>query len=167
MDRQQRSALKRGLLVSAMIAAASFLADVGAASAATPEPTGVWIWDDGRAAVEFHPCGEALCGRIVWLKSEAVPQARPVLDIKNPDTAQRGRRVCGIDYITGLKPTKAGAWKAGRIYDFNGGATYDLDIDSADGSTVKMRGYNGVRLLGVNLTLVRPSSELKFCKLSG
>jgi uncharacterized protein (DUF2147 family) len=142
------------------------LSGAGAASAASGIPAGVWIWDDGRAAVQFHPCGEALCGRIVWLKAEAAPQGRPMLDLKNPNPALRGRRVCGIDYITEVKPTKAGGWKAGHVYDFNGGANYDLDIDSVDGGQVRMRGYKGLRALGANLTLVRPTTDLRLCAAS-
>lgn len=127
------------------------------AVAAPAMPQGTWIWDDGRAAVEFHPCGPALCGRIVWLKSEGQ------LDAKNPDAALRGRRVCGIDYITGVKSNAAGKWKGGRVYDFNSGATYDLDIDAIEPTRVVMRGYKGLRLLGATLTLVRPTTSLPRC----
>ncbi len=143
------------------------LAGAGAASAAPGIPAGVWMWDDGRAAVQFHACGEALCGRIVWLKAEAAPQARPLLDLKNPNPALRGRRVCGIDYITEVKSTKGGGWKAGHVYDFDGGANYDLDIDSVDGGQIRMRGYKGLRALGANLTLVRPPADLRLCAATG
>ena len=133
------------------------------AEAASPIPAGTWIWDDGRAGVEFHPCGEALCGRIVWLKADAQAGSAPVLDAKNPNTALRRRRVCGIDYITGVKGVAGGKWKGGRVYDFNSGSTYDLDVDTITPAKVVMRGYKGMRMLGATLTLLRPASELPRC----
>lgn len=123
-----------------------------------------WIWDDGRAAVEFHPCGPGLCGRIVSVTQETAANAPPLLDTKNPDPAQRSRRICGLDYITDVRKTPEGDWKGGRVYDFNGGASYDLDIDSVTAGQVRMRGYKGLRMLGANLTLVRPTTPPPPCK---
>ncbi len=149
---------------SALISGVLLTIGYGSAGAATPIPTGVWMWDDGRAAVEFHACGGALCGRVVWVIQEAEANAAPLLDDKNPDAALRTRRICGLDYITELKHTKQGDWENGRIYDFNDGASYDLDIDSVDSDHVKMRGYKGMRMLGATLTLVRPKADLPPCK---
>lgn len=144
--------------LSLCLLASAFAASAVDAAPATPVvPQGVWIWDDGRAGVEFHSCGAALCGRIVWLKAEGQ------LDAKNPDVARRRRPVCGIDYVTGLKADAKGRWKGGRIYDFNSGASYDLDIDAIEPTRVIMRGYKGIRLLGATLTLVRPKTELPRC----
>ncbi|MEI6640919.1 MAG: DUF2147 domain-containing protein [Novosphingobium sp.] len=133
------------------------------AVAAPQAPQGQWIWDDGRVGVEFHPCGAALCGRIVWLKAESQPGAAPVLDSKNPSEALRRRRVCGIDYITGVTLGASGKWKGGRVYDFNSGGTYDLDIDVIEPARVTMRGYKGFRLLGATLKLIRPPRDLPRC----
>ncbi len=152
------------LLLAATAVVLSGLPGLAPATVPTNRPTGVWMWDDGRAGVQFHPCGEAFCGRIVWLKAEAGPRASPVLDTKNPDIALRGRRVCGLDYITGVKFTEAGRSKGGRVYDFNGGATYDLDVDSVDDKQVKMRGYKGIRMLGATLILVRAPADLSLCQ---
>ena len=131
--------------------------------AETPKPQGVWIWDDGSVGVEFHSCGPSECARIVWLKREDAIGSAPVLDGKNPNPSLRARRVCGIDYITGVNRSSDGNWRGGKVYDFNSGATYDLDIDSFSGNEVKMRGFKGVRMLGANLKLVRPSSPLSRC----
>ena len=140
------------------------LAAVDRLAAATEVPAGVWVWDTGEAAVEFHRCGPALCGRIRWLKAESAPAAEVLRDGRNPDPGLRARRVCGIDYITGLKQTATGDWRKGRVYDFHSGKTYDLDIDAVDASRVQMRGYQGMRLLGATLTLVRPPGAALSCK---
>jgi uncharacterized protein (DUF2147 family) len=160
----QRHSKSVGLAASAMFSALFFMSGQNPASAATPIPSGVWLWDDGRAAVEFHACGERLCARIVWVTQEAAPNAAPLLDTKNPDPALRNRRICGLDYITDVKRTKEGDWKNGRVYDFNGGSSYDLDIDTVGATQVKMRGYKGIRMLGANLTLVAPKTKIPECK---
>ena len=149
---------------SALFCALFFIWIPDPSSAATPIPKGVWVWDDGRAAIEFHTCGDALCGRIVWLRQESAPNASPFLDAKNPDPSLRNRRICGLDYITGLARTREGDWKDGRIYDFNSGSSYDLDIDSVEPRLVTMRGYKGVRMLGRTLMLIPPKSAVPPCK---
>ena len=134
------------------------------AKAATPTPEGLWMWDTGEAAVEFHPCTETLCARVIWVKEEAGPEGAVLLDARNPDPALRERRVCGLDYITGLKRTKKGDWRRGRIYDFHSGKSYDLDLDAVDAEGVTMRGYKGVRALGATLKLVRSEDPSLACK---
>lgn len=154
------------IVALALCLAATLIEPAGATTPTTgaaPAPAGVWMWDDGRAAVKFHACANALCGRIVWLKQEWEPGAGPVLDIRNADPGLRRRRICGLDYIWGLRPTRNGVWKGGRVYDFNGGAVYDLDIDSVGGQKITMRGYKGIRLLGADLTLLRQSADLPPC----
>jgi uncharacterized protein (DUF2147 family) len=33
------------------------------------EVLGTWLRDNGAVQVKFNPCGDAICGDIVWLKS--------------------------------------------------------------------------------------------------
>ena len=47
------------------------LASVGTASAGGV--TGTWLHQDGGSKVRFAPCGQALCGTIVWLKEANGP----------------------------------------------------------------------------------------------
>ena len=55
-------------------ASAALLGIVLGAWAATPamgdpDPIGRWDRDDGLGGIEIRPCGDALCGRIVWLRA--------------------------------------------------------------------------------------------------
>lgn len=150
------------LLATGVAIAAPVLALAG-----TPAPQGAWLWDDGSVGVEFHGCGTSLCARVIWLKHESEAGAGRALDVKNPDPALRSRPLCGVDYITGVKRTPGGDWKGGKVYDFNSGATYDLDIDSVEPQRVRMRGYKGNRLLGANLTLVAPAAQIARCAAAG
>jgi uncharacterized protein (DUF2147 family) len=134
-----------------------------AAPTATFTPSGRWIWDTGEAALEFHPCGAALCGRIIGLRDESSVGPSPMLDSQNPDLSLRGRRICGLDYITGLKPTLDGGWVGGRIYDFLHGGSYDLDLTVIRSDHIDMRGYQGIRLLGTTLHLLPAPADLHTC----
>ena len=57
--RRSASAALLGLHV-ALAASTSSLADRG--------PAGRWDRDDGLGGIEITPCGDAFCGRIVWLR---------------------------------------------------------------------------------------------------
>jgi uncharacterized protein (DUF2147 family) len=153
--------------LSALVCTAALLALLPllsqTASAATPIPVGRWIWDTGEAAIEFHPCGTALCGRVVWLRDETEHGSEHVVDLKNPDSSLRSRRICGLDYITGLRQNQDGAWVAGRIYDFLHGRTYDVDLTNLKPDRIEMRGYQGIRLLGTTLHLFPARAELSNC----
>ena len=58
----------RGWLRVGVFAAILF---TSVASAQTQDANGLWTRDDGAARIQFSPCGAALCGVIVWLKSPA------------------------------------------------------------------------------------------------
>ncbi len=55
------AALRAGLVVGALVASG--------ASALGQDAEGLWTRDDGAARIQFSPCGSALCGVVVWLKS--------------------------------------------------------------------------------------------------
>ena len=56
----RRARLCAGLIVAALAA--------GSASARAQDAEGFWTRDDGAARIQFSPCGQALCGVIVWLR---------------------------------------------------------------------------------------------------
>ena len=49
----------------------TMFAGVGAAMAG--DVTGIWLHEDGASKVRFAPCGQAMCGTIVWLKETKGP----------------------------------------------------------------------------------------------
>src|SRR5262245_50159095 len=56
---------------------------VAQTSAAPPSPPpliGVWYDDTGQGAIELSPCGDRLCGRVVWLKKPVDEGGQPITD---------------------------------------------------------------------------------------
>lgn len=67
--------------------------------------TGVWLRDNGNSRVRIAPCGDALCGVIVWLKDS--------------DTSSKvGQRV-----FYNMKESGANAW-TGSAFNPEDGKTY-------------------------------------------
>lgn len=110
-------------------------------------PSGYWLTEKEGIIVHLYECGDAVCGRTVWLKKPNWKDGSPRIDEKNPDPALRSRPWCGIEVITGLRPDDEGLWSGGLIYDPKTGERFDFDL-KPDGETMRARGYLGVPLLG-------------------
>lgn len=77
-----------------------------AAPALAQELSGTtWLRETGASRVKFAPCGDALCGAIVWLKDPNGP-------------AKLGQQV-----FFDMKPDGAGQWK-GQAFNPEDGKTY-------------------------------------------
>ena len=127
----------------------------GGASAApvapsTVSPIGVWLFQNNRFAIQIDPCGDALCGKVTWLKA-------PCVDSKNEDPALRSRQVLGITVLNGLRRTAAGSWEGGEIYNPDDGGHYQATLSMNDDGTLRVRAYEGIPLLGKTLRLTRMS----------
>ena len=119
------------------------------ANAAQPaEVVGVWLNPNGTTRVRISPCGPALCGNIVWLKSSNDPRTgEPLTDRNNPDPANRNRPLLGLQIITDLKPGRdAGEWTA-KVYSPNEGSTSDVSFFMEGPNSIKMEGCKLAGLL--------------------
>jgi uncharacterized protein (DUF2147 family) len=122
------------------------MAVAGASSAfAAGNPIGTWIDHTGRGAVEITDCGGALCGRIVWLKSDGDQEA------------------CGMQVIGNAKPVAGGKWDGGWIYDPEAQAKYDVELTPIGEQKLKVLGYAGMKMLGETMTWTRAPADLRRC----
>ena len=100
---------------SELILAASVLLaapELHAQAAATSDVSGEW-WTPGfNARVRIEACGDAVCGRIVWLWDDA---PKNVAD----KTPLVGRLV-----IDRMQAAEAGFWRGGRLYNPEDGRDY-------------------------------------------
>lgn len=96
------------LAASALLAAPELQAQTGV----TGNVSGEW-WTPGfNARVSIEPCGDAVCGRIVWLWDEA---PKGVAD-KSP--------LVGRLVIDRMQAAEAGFWRGGRLYNPEDGRDY-------------------------------------------
>src|SRR5215472_4510310 len=90
-------------LLQALFMAACGLC-LSAARTFAASPVGLWYAEGGAAEVQVFPCADALCGKVVWLRSPLDEDGCELRDDKNPDLSLRGRTIIGIVVLTGLKP---------------------------------------------------------------
>jgi uncharacterized protein (DUF2147 family) len=133
--------------------------------AAPPEDiTGVWLTEDGRAAIEIRPCGAQRCGSIVWMNDQKDEQGKVPIDRNNPDPNLRSREICGLQIIAGLTPQEDGSWGQGRVYNPETGKTYGMKISRDAPDTVKAIGYLGLEFLGQTMEWRRAPKNLGRCQ---
>ena len=115
----------RSTLVRHLLAALLSISPLGNAEAATASgPAGVWLTQSGDARVKVSRCGNALCGRVVWLKEPIDKKTgKAQLDDHNADPALRGRKIVGISLFIDMQAAGENKW-SGRIYNADDGKTY-------------------------------------------
>jgi uncharacterized protein (DUF2147 family) len=122
------------------------------ASQPVPAIVGSWKTEDSSAVVEISACGDAYCGRIVWLREPTDPKGIPWKDTENPDKPLRTRGILGLTILSGLVADQASTWTNGSIYDPNTGSTYRCRATLKDPSRLILRGYVLTPLFGKSET---------------
>ncbi len=144
--------MKRGIVLLTGLLLA-FGVNVYAADQGKDTILGKWLTDKGTSLVEVYQCGDAYCGKIVWLK-EPLREGKEKTDDKNPDESLRSRKLVGLEILTGLKYKGDGKWEGGKIYDPESGKTYKCKA-WMEGENLKFRGFIGFSLLGRTTTWTR------------
>ncbi len=126
-----------------------------------PDVVGLWKTAGNSSKVEIFPCGDKLCGRVVWMKHPNFvdpndgPVGAPKSGRKNPDPTLRSRPILGLQVIEGLTATGDSSWEHGRCYDPESGNTYKCRMHLASPERLEMRGYVGIPLFGRTYALTR------------
>ena len=132
-----------------------------AAQAETSATHGYWLTENGKAIVQFAPCGGETCGKMVWISKPRDASGKLKLDVKNSDNAKRTRPLCGLTLVGGLKDSDAG--QNGWIYNPRDGSTYSVNVEALSAKQLKVRGYVGVKLFGSSQVWTRVPSDRGGC----
>jgi uncharacterized protein (DUF2147 family) len=108
---------------------------------------GEWITAEGKARVRISHGEDGYCGTIVWLR-DSLKNGSRVLDDKNPEEGLRSRSVIGLTIVWGFSFDGEEDWRGGRVYDPESGNTYHGTMTLADSTTLRLRGYVLLPLLG-------------------
>jgi uncharacterized protein (DUF2147 family) len=114
-------------------------------SFAGSDPTGIWLNDTGRGAVEIKTCGNALCGNVVWVKSSSDADG------------------CGKQIIGGVTPVGGGRWDNGWIYSPERGRKYDVELTPLANGNLKVVGYAGMKFLSKTMIWKPAPADLQLC----
>ena len=142
-----------------MIALSLIAATAGGAAAVALQGNGniTGLWSTGRQGgrVELYRCGAAICRKV----NDAAPlRANPdQRDVKNPDPALRSRKIIGLEFVHGFKPsdTEPGTYEGGKIYNAEDGETYSARIKLENPDKLVLRGYVLMPMLGKSQTWTR------------
>jgi uncharacterized protein (DUF2147 family) len=109
---------------------------------------GEWWTEKNEGRVRFTKDADGtLRGTTTCCKHEKGDPDNPATDIHNPDPKLRGRSTVGIVIIWKLA-YEDGEYSGGYVYNPRDGKTYRIAAEIIDDSTVKIRGYMLIPLLG-------------------
>jgi uncharacterized protein (DUF2147 family) len=114
-------------------------------AAQAAEPTGVWMNDTGRGAIEIKNCGGALCGHVVWVKDTT-------------DTKGCGRQIIGNAAKVGTN-----VWDNGWIYNPDKKKKYDVELKPLSNGTLQVTGYAGSKFFSKKMIWKRAPADLVRC----
>ena len=136
-----------------------------AATTPGPSPEGRWLTEKKNGIIEIFRCsgGEMLCGRLLWFRIDPGDPNPQGLDLQNPDPKQRNRRLCGLVFMTGFKPTESNNWEDGTVYDPDSGHTYNGTMRLQPDGALRMRGYIGISLIGRSEVWTRHTGPVPSC----
>ena len=149
MRRQGAIVLRRFVY---FLIAALFATPAGAQS---PTPTGVWLHANKRIQVEIAPCGDRLCGKLVWFRWPNGADGLPLIDLKNDDPALRKRPLLGLAILYGLRRTGDDSWEDGKIYNPDDGVDYNATMSIQEDGTLRVRAYGLLPIFGKTLIWTR------------
>jgi uncharacterized protein (DUF2147 family) len=121
---------------------------------------GDWKTGAGNAIVRIYKNGQKYQGKIVWLKEPLdVETGKPKVDKNHPDASNRNRPLLGLINVWGFQFVEKNNWKDGHIYDPKNGKTYACKIKMVNNSTIEVRGYIGISMIGRTDTWSRQEAK--------
>jgi len=124
---------------------------------------GTWLVENEEARIEIAPCGDELCGTIVWMRFPETEDGVVKRDVHNPDESMRDRTIVGLTILTGVPrtPDEEGVFRGGSIYDPQRGRAYGCTVRQESGQVLRVRAFLGISLLGrtTRWTRVDPVAE--------
>ncbi|WP_435416703.1 DUF2147 domain-containing protein [Parerythrobacter aurantius] len=106
-----------------------------------PEPiAGRWMTREKDAVVTIAPCGASYCGKLSQYLVTP-PGGADQKDVNNPDPKLRGRKLLGINLLSGFK-ADGDVWR-GTIYDPRNGKSYRSVLKRKSTSALEVKGCIG------------------------
>ena len=140
--------MKKYIFFLPLIALFSFISS----KSISPNPdaiVGNWKNGEGTGIIQIYKNGEKYQGKIIWLKEPNDPETgKPKLDKHHPDAKNHSRPLMGLVNMWGFSYNGDNEWNGGKIYDPKNGKTYSCKITLASPTTIKVRGYIGVSMIG-------------------
>ena len=117
----------------------------------TDDILGTWLNQEATGKVTIFKEHGKYFGKIVWLKEpNDKDTGKPRTDKENPEPKQKTRPLIGLVNLKDFSFNGKDEWSGGTIYDPKNGSTYSCYMTFNDATTLKIRGFIGISLLGRN-----------------
>lgn len=124
--------------------------------AADNDITGTWLTGSKDAKVTIFKTGKYYYGKISWLKEPLDQGGKPKMDLKNRDETLRDKPIMNLLVLKGFEYNALdNIWQNGTIYDPKNGKTYSCKMELANHTTLEVRGYIGISLVGRTETWIK------------
>lgn len=106
---------------------------------------GKWMSEKKDKIVNIYKSNDLYYGEIVWIKDTEEGTGETRLDIKNPNSKLRTKKIIGTNYLISFSYySDREVWKEGSIYNFNTGNTYSGKIHINEYNELELTGYYGI-----------------------
>jgi uncharacterized protein (DUF2147 family) len=110
---------------------------------------GIWYNEEKSSKVQIFSEGGKFYGKVVWLREpNDKTTGKPRVDNLNPDEKLRNTPLLSLVVLKSFVFNGKDEWSDGTIYDPKNGKKYSCYIQFESPTTLKIRGYIGVSLLG-------------------
>ncbi|WP_205412176.1 DUF2147 domain-containing protein [Sphingomonas crusticola] len=115
----------------------TMLAALASAAVSPDAALGRWRTETRNGIVQVERCGASICGTLVG--SDGLRTNPNLLDANNKNAALRGRKLMGLQILSGFTRGD-GQWTGGTIYNGDDGGTYKATVTPVDADHLKVRG---------------------------
>lgn len=119
-----------------------------ALATAASDPSGVWLDDKGRGAIEIKPCGDRMCGYVVWVKDT---------------NDQRG---CGKQILGDVSSAGSDTWDNGWIYSPEKQKKYSVELKRLSDEQLRVKGYAGTKYFSKTMVWTKAPADLGRCDVA-
>lgn len=148
--------LKAFLITSLLLLAAPHKPAVNTTQAEGDAILGKWTSEDQKLVVEMYRLGTEYRGKMIWFKDDESKPMNEWTDKHNPDEKLRGRKLLGMDVVTGLKyDPEDKSYDDGHIYEAKSGKTWNATAKLAGNDVLKVKGYWHMKFIGRTMIFKR------------
>jgi uncharacterized protein (DUF2147 family) len=110
---------------------------------------GTWLTGSKEAKISIFKSGKYYYGKISWMKDPLDENNRPKTDLQNHDESLKIKPVMNLLMLKSFEYNATDElWENGTIYDPKNGKTYSCKLELTNASTLEVRGYIGISLVG-------------------
>lgn len=119
---------------------------VSSTSSFAADPTGVWLDERGRGAIEITQCGDQLCGHVVWVKNA------------------NDKGGCGKQILGDVDQVSTSTWNKGWIYSPERQKKYNVELKLLKNDRLQVTGYAGIKYFSETMIWTKAPSDLGRCE---